>query len=77
MRITTILVLLLIIAGVVITVNYGLDLSKKEDRTEFAGTYTGYLMKVAQNAKELAKQATKQDWSIEENINTNNSVTNP
>lgn len=74
MRITTILILALIIIGVVVIAAYGLDLSKKEDRNAFAKTYTGYLIQVAQNTKELAKHAVHQEWRIKEKQDDINST---
>lgn len=69
MKMITLLILALIVVAFFIVATYNLDLKDADNRSTFARVYTGYIIKVAGNIKQLAQNTFKQDWKINNSSN--------
>lgn len=59
-------IILLIVGAYLIKTNQNLDLENKEDQKTFLSSFTNWLSKLFENAKEITSLAIKQDWIPEE-----------
>lgn len=62
-KLMIIIILILLIGGYMIVRSYDLNLENKGDRKTFFKIFTGWLVKLGNNLKQLAANAVRQDWS--------------
>ncbi len=70
MKLWLIMLIVLVIMGFIVASTFNLDMTNKDDQKTFAKAYTGFMIKVAKNVKELAGKAISQDWSANQTNNT-------
>ena len=58
-----ILIILLIAAGLFLITTNGYNLAKKSDSNAFVKSFSGWVVKVAQNSASLVGNAIKMDWT--------------
>ena len=61
-RIIIILVIALLVGGIFLIATNNYNLAKKADSNEFIKSFSGWVIKVAQNSASLVGNAIKMDW---------------
>ena len=61
-RITIILIIIILIAGIFLIVANDYNLTKKADSSAFIKSYSGWAVKVVKNSISLTGNAIKMDW---------------
>ncbi len=70
MRLTTIIILILIIGAVFIVTTQKIDLGEKEGKVTFAKAFVKWIVQISSNLKDLTMHAISQNWIPEEENKT-------